>query len=105
MQIFSEREADLKRLSKPLDCACYATSIWDETLYRVNIIVALASNLLSIDMLCCGSGVVEDRVPDDSQRSADRVEPELVRGDSRRRRSAAVRTRHVPRETTNLNTR
>ncbi|XP_064638588.1 ras-related GTP-binding protein A [Lineus longissimus] len=32
--IFREREEDLKRLSKPLDCTCYATSIWDETLYK-----------------------------------------------------------------------
>lgn len=32
--IFKEREDDLKRLSKPLDCTCYRTSIWDETLYR-----------------------------------------------------------------------
>lgn len=32
--IFKEREEDLKRLSLPLDCTCYRTSIWDETLYR-----------------------------------------------------------------------
>ncbi|BFZ00230.1 hypothetical protein BsWGS_03268 [Bradybaena similaris] len=33
--IFHERQEDLKRLSKPLDCTCFATSIWDETLYKV----------------------------------------------------------------------
>ncbi|RWS30613.1 ras-related GTP-binding protein A-like protein [Leptotrombidium deliense] len=32
--IFKEREADLIKLSKPLDCKCYKTSIWDETLYK-----------------------------------------------------------------------
>uniref|UniRef100_A0A2C9K638 Ras-related GTP-binding protein n=1 Tax=Biomphalaria glabrata TaxID=6526 RepID=A0A2C9K638_BIOGL len=32
--IFNERQEDLKRLSKPLDCTCFATSIWDETLYK-----------------------------------------------------------------------
>ncbi|KDR10896.1 Ras-related GTP-binding protein B [Zootermopsis nevadensis] len=32
--IFREREEDLKRLSKPLECTCFRTSIWDETLYR-----------------------------------------------------------------------
>ena len=35
-QIFHEREDDLKRLSKPLECTCFATSIWDETLYKVS---------------------------------------------------------------------
>lgn len=33
-QIFKEREEDLKKLSLPLDCTCFRTSIWDETLYR-----------------------------------------------------------------------
>ncbi len=37
LQIFKEREEDLKRLSKPLDCTCFATSIWDETLYKVSL--------------------------------------------------------------------
>lgn len=32
--IFKEREEDLIRLSKPLECTCFRTSIWDETLYR-----------------------------------------------------------------------
>lgn len=34
-QIFKEREEDLKRLSRPLECSCFRTSIWDETLYKV----------------------------------------------------------------------
>lgn len=33
-EIFREREEDLKRLSKPLECTCFRTSIWDETLYK-----------------------------------------------------------------------
>lgn len=32
--IFREREEDLRRLSLPLECTCFRTSIWDETLYR-----------------------------------------------------------------------
>ncbi|XP_042563209.1 ras-related GTP-binding protein A-like [Clupea harengus] len=34
--IFKEREEDLKRLSRPLACTCFRTSIWDETLYKVS---------------------------------------------------------------------
>lgn len=32
--IFKEREEDLKRLSLPLNCTAFKTSIWDETLYK-----------------------------------------------------------------------
>lgn len=32
--IFKEREEDLKRLSLPLICTAFKTSIWDETLYK-----------------------------------------------------------------------
>lgn len=35
LQIFRERERDLERLSRPLECICFRTSIWDETLYEV----------------------------------------------------------------------
>ncbi|CAK9811043.1 Ras-related GTP-binding protein A [Anthophora plagiata] len=37
--IFREREEDLKRLSLPLECTCFRTSIWDETLYRATFLV------------------------------------------------------------------
>lgn len=37
-EIFKEREEDLKKLSLPLDCTCFRTSIWDETLYRYIVI-------------------------------------------------------------------
>jgi len=35
LKVFRERETDLHRLSQPLSCRCFATSIWDETLYKV----------------------------------------------------------------------
>lgn len=46
-QIFQEREDDLKKLSLPLDCTCFRTSIWDETLYRAwsNIVYMLIPNV------------------------------------------------------------
>ncbi|XP_071480267.1 ras-related GTP-binding protein A [Diadema setosum] len=45
--IFKEREDDLKRLSKPLDCTCFRTSIWDETLYQAwsSIVYLLIPNV------------------------------------------------------------
>lgn len=50
--IFKEREEDLKRLSKPLDCTCYRTSIWDETLYRAwsNIVYMLIPNVKALEL-------------------------------------------------------
>lgn len=49
--IFREREEDLKRLSKPLDCTCFATSIWDETLYKAwsNIVYQLIPNVQQLE--------------------------------------------------------
>lgn len=45
--IIREREEDLKRLSKPLHCTCFATSIWDETLYKAwsSIVYQLIPNV------------------------------------------------------------
>jgi len=45
--IFRDREEDLKRLSKPLDCSCFRTSIWDETLYKAwsSIVYLLIPNV------------------------------------------------------------
>lgn len=45
--IIREREEDLKRLSRPLDCTCFATSIWDETLYKAwsSIVYQLIPNV------------------------------------------------------------
>ncbi|CAE1268124.1 RRAGA_B [Acanthosepion pharaonis] len=49
--IFHEREDDLKRLSKPLQCTCFATSIWDETLYKAwsSIVYQLIPNVQQLE--------------------------------------------------------
>ena len=49
--IFSEREEDLKKLSKPLDCTCFRTSIWDETLYKAwsSIVYMLIPNVKDME--------------------------------------------------------
>ncbi|XP_076435606.1 ras-related GTP-binding protein A [Babylonia areolata] len=49
--IFRDREEDLKRLSKPLECTCFATSIWDETLYKAwsNIVYQLIPNVRQLE--------------------------------------------------------
>uniref|UniRef100_A0A1B6BZJ0 Ras-related GTP-binding protein n=1 Tax=Clastoptera arizonana TaxID=38151 RepID=A0A1B6BZJ0_9HEMI len=49
--IFREREEDLRRLSKPLDCTCFRTSIWDETLYRAwsSIVYMLIPNVKELE--------------------------------------------------------
>lgn len=79
LQIFKEREEDLKRLSRPLACTCFRTSIWDETLYKVvnqtgrllkyNMFIMLARQcnkpLLSIFL-----GMVQHCVPADPQCTA-----------------------------------
>jgi len=45
--VFAEREAELKRRSLPLEITCFATSIWDETLYKAwsSIVVSLIPNV------------------------------------------------------------
>ncbi|XP_046668503.1 ras-related GTP-binding protein A isoform X1 [Homalodisca vitripennis] len=50
--IFREREEDLRRLSKPLECTCFKTSIWDETLYRAwsSIVYMLIPNVKDLEM-------------------------------------------------------
>lgn len=49
--IFEEREGDLQRLSRPLKCKCFRTSIWDETLYRAwsNIVYMLIPNVEALE--------------------------------------------------------
>ncbi|KAL4705657.1 hypothetical protein ACJJTC_011219 [Scirpophaga incertulas] len=49
--IFREREEDLKRLSKPLECTCFRTSIWDETLYKAwsSIVYKLIPNVKALE--------------------------------------------------------
>ncbi|CAD5112564.1 DgyrCDS1773 [Dimorphilus gyrociliatus] len=50
-KIFTERENDLKLLSQPLDCTCFATSIWDETLYKAwsSIVYLLIPNVRQLE--------------------------------------------------------
>ncbi|XP_033325445.1 ras-related GTP binding A/B [Megalopta genalis] len=49
--IFREREEDLRRLSLPLECTCFRTSIWDETLYRAwsSIVYMLIPNVKELE--------------------------------------------------------
>ncbi|XP_016389002.1 ras-related GTP-binding protein A-like [Sinocyclocheilus rhinocerous] len=49
--IFKEREDDLKRLSRPLACTCFRTSIWDETLYKAwsSIVYQLIPNVQQLE--------------------------------------------------------
>jgi len=49
--IFNNRREELKKLSKPLDCTCYKTSIWDETLYKAwsSIVYMLIPNVKEIE--------------------------------------------------------
>lgn len=49
--IIREREDDLKRLSRPLNCICFATSIWDETLYKAwsSIVYQLIPNVQELE--------------------------------------------------------
>ena len=49
--IFLEREEELKKLSKPLDCTCFRTSIWDETLYKAwsSIVYMLIPNVKEME--------------------------------------------------------
>ena len=37
LQIFDKREAELMKRSLPLECTCFKTSIWDETLYKASL--------------------------------------------------------------------
>jgi len=48
--IFSERQAELHRRSIPLDVTCFATSIWDETLYKAwsSIVISLIPNVTTL---------------------------------------------------------
>lgn len=49
--IFKEREEDLQRLSKPLECKAFRTSIWDETLYGAwaSIVYQLIPNVKALE--------------------------------------------------------
>jgi len=50
-KIFNKREEELKELSKPLNCTCFGTSIWDETLYQAwsSIVYNLIPNVAQLE--------------------------------------------------------
>lgn len=57
-QIYEKREAELVKRSLPLECKCFKTSIWDETLYKV--IIICSCDLHVTDMSRDLVGVVTD---------------------------------------------
>jgi len=50
-KVFSERERILTEASKPLQCSCFRTSIWDETLYKAwsQIVYQLVPNVKGLE--------------------------------------------------------
>ncbi|KAE9523908.1 hypothetical protein AGLY_015796, partial [Aphis glycines] len=50
-KIFSDRENEIINMSKPVDCSCFKTSIWDETLYRAwsSIVYKLIPNVKELE--------------------------------------------------------
>ena len=50
--VFHDREVELARLSIPLQCTCFKTSIWDETLYKAwsSIMYQLIPNVQELEM-------------------------------------------------------
>lgn len=56
-QIFDKREAELMKRSLPLECTCFKTSIWDETLYKVSLVSNnTPTNPLSLFLSPCRRG-------------------------------------------------
>lgn len=49
--IFDERSKQLVELSLPLECKCFSTSIWDETLYKAwsNVVYMLIPNVAQVE--------------------------------------------------------
>jgi len=49
--IFKERCKQLEKLSLPLDCKCFSTSIWDETLYKAwsSVVYMLIPNVDEVE--------------------------------------------------------
>ena len=94
--MFSDREKDLKKLSLPLECKCFRTSIWDETLYKVKIIFyfynLVSSNKIEDYHECCHFllGVEFYCVHADPQRDDCGREVERAGGDPGRVRNPSV---------------
>ncbi|XP_014245905.1 ras-related GTP-binding protein A isoform X1 [Cimex lectularius] len=49
--IFRDRETELKSRSQPINCTCFRTSIWDETLYKAwsSIVYMLIPNVKELE--------------------------------------------------------
>ncbi|XP_039249854.1 ras-related GTP-binding protein A-like [Styela clava] len=49
--VFQDKQNDLINLSKPLECTCFKTSIWDETLYKAwsSIMYQLIPNVQELE--------------------------------------------------------
>jgi Ras-related GTP-binding protein A/B len=49
--IYDKRQGELKKYSEPLDCTCFRTSIWDETLYKAwsSIVYRLIPNVQQLE--------------------------------------------------------
>lgn len=49
--IYEKREGELQKRSLPLECTCFRTSIWDETLYKAwsNIVHLLIPNITQLE--------------------------------------------------------
>lgn len=60
--IFQERKEDLLRLSSPLHCECYRSSIWDETLYKAwsGIVYQLVPNVQEMEQKLQAFGAILD---------------------------------------------
>lgn len=64
-QVFRQKEAELRQVSQPLAVTCYATSIWDATLYKAwsSIVYSLIPNIRTIerrlDDFCAACGADE----------------------------------------------
>ena len=58
LNIFNEREAELRRRSLPLDISCFKTSIWDESLYKawLSIVYSLIPNVRQLERNLKGFG-------------------------------------------------
>jgi Ras-related GTP-binding protein A/B len=50
-RVFEERQAELQKMSAPLDLTCFRTSIWDESLYKAwsSIVHSLVPNRIQIE--------------------------------------------------------
>ena len=56
-QIYDKREAELMKRSLPLNCTCFRTSIWDETLYKVCVCLCVCLSVCVPVCVCMSVSV------------------------------------------------